>query len=101
MAYIEAAFAKTAERIVAGQIKDDDVTAEDYTEHGYDEGRHLEKVPAFVAASHRSRLWSMADKSQPQRPADGGSDVSWSMGNVAVDDRPVSRLCMIAGRSGE
>lgn len=29
MAYIEAAFAKTAERIAAGQIKDDDVTAED------------------------------------------------------------------------
>ena len=28
-AYIEAAFAKTAERIAAGQIKDDDVTAED------------------------------------------------------------------------
>lgn len=27
--YIEAAFAKTAERIAAGQIKDDDVTAED------------------------------------------------------------------------
>jgi excisionase family DNA binding protein len=27
-AYIEAAFAKTAERIAAGQIKDDDVTAE-------------------------------------------------------------------------
>lgn len=29
VAYIEAAFAKTAERIAAGQIKDDDVTAED------------------------------------------------------------------------
>jgi excisionase family DNA binding protein len=29
MAYIEAAFAKTAERIADGQIKDDDVTAED------------------------------------------------------------------------
>lgn len=29
MAYIDAAFAKTAERIAAGQIKDDDVTAED------------------------------------------------------------------------
>lgn len=28
-AYIEAVFAKTAERIAAGQIKDDDVTAED------------------------------------------------------------------------
>jgi excisionase family DNA binding protein len=28
-AYINAAFAKTAERIAAGQIKDDDVTAED------------------------------------------------------------------------
>lgn len=28
-AYIEAAFAKTAERIAAGQIKDDDVTTED------------------------------------------------------------------------
>lgn len=28
-AYIDAAFAKTAERIAAGQIKDDDVTAED------------------------------------------------------------------------
>lgn len=28
-AYIEAAFAKTAERIATGQIKDDDVTAED------------------------------------------------------------------------
>jgi excisionase family DNA binding protein len=29
MAYIEATFAKTAERIAAGQIRDDDVTAED------------------------------------------------------------------------
>ncbi|MET4592679.1 helix-turn-helix domain-containing protein [Arthrobacter sp. 754] len=28
-AYVEAAFAKTAERIAAGQIKDDDVTTED------------------------------------------------------------------------
>lgn len=28
-AYIDAAFAKTAERIAVGQIKDDDVTAED------------------------------------------------------------------------
>lgn len=28
-AYIEAVFAKTAERIAAGQIKDDDATAED------------------------------------------------------------------------
>jgi excisionase family DNA binding protein len=28
-AFIEAAFAKTAERIAAGQIKDDDVIAED------------------------------------------------------------------------
>ena len=28
-AYIDAAFVKTAERIAAGQIKDDDVTAED------------------------------------------------------------------------
>ena len=28
-AYIDAAFAKTAERIAAGQSKDDDVTAED------------------------------------------------------------------------
>ncbi|WP_083266757.1 helix-turn-helix domain-containing protein [Arthrobacter sp. U41] len=29
MAYIEAAFAKTAERIAAGQVQEDDVAAED------------------------------------------------------------------------
>jgi hypothetical protein len=55
-------------------------------------------MPVFVVADHRSRLWSMAEKSQPEDRDDVGSGVSWTMGNVAVGDRPLSRLCMIAGR---